>query len=276
MTLPGTIGACAAYARQRLGRKEADLLACGALAVSRSCLFAFGERPVPAARARQLGSWVRRRLAGEPVAYILGRRDFWGLELEVTPAALIPRPDTETLVAAALPHVDAGSRVLDLGTGCGAVALAIAAERPGAEVLATDIDQRCVALCRRNAERLGLRVAARVADGFAGLGGGFDVVASNPPYVAEQDRHLAEGDLRFEPRLALVGGTLGLDCIAALVREAPAHLRPGGWLCVEHGWDQHVAVAALFREAGFDRVQLHRDLERRPRVTVGATAPDNA
>lgn len=276
MTLPGTIGACAAYARQRLGYEEADLLACGALAVSRSCLFAFGERPVPAARARQLGSWVRRRLAGEPVAYILGRCGFWGLELEVTPSVLIPRPDTETLVAAALPHVDAGSRVLDLGTGCGAVALAIAAERPGAEVLATDIDQRCVALCQRNAERLGLHVAARVADGFAGLGGGFDVVASNPPYVAEQDRHLAEGDLRFEPRLALVGGALGLDCIAALVREAPARLRPGGRLCVEHGRDQQVAVAALFREAGFDHVQLHRDLEHRPRVTVGATAPDNA
>lgn len=274
MTLPATIGACAAHARQRLGWEEANLLACGALAVSPSDLFAFGERPVPAARARQLGRWVQRRTAGEPVAYILGRRGFWGLDLEVAPAALIPRPDTETLVAAALPHIDSSSRVLDLGTGCGAVALAIAAERPGTEVLATDIDRRCVALCRRNAKRLGLRVATCVADGFAGLGGDFDVVASNPPYVAAEDPHLAEGDLRFEPQLALVGGRHGLDCIASLVRQAPARLRPGGWLCVEHGSDQQDAVAALFRQAGFEHVELRRDLGNRPRVTLGATTAD--
>ena len=270
MTLPADIGACVTSARVRLPPLDADLLAGEALGVPRSDLFAFQERPVPPARARRLASWVKRRVAGEPVAYILGRRGFWNFELETTPAALIPRPDTETLVAAALPRIHARSRVLDLGTGCGNVALAIAAERPQARVLATDVDPRCVALCRRNAERLGLGVETRVADCFDGLGGGFDAIVSNPPYVAAGDKHLAQSDLRFEPRLALVGGCQGSEFIARLVREAPAQLRPGGWLCVEHGWDQHEAVAGLFRAAGFEHVELVRDIAERPRVTLGA------
>lgn len=273
MTLPANIGACAAFARERLPRVDADVLACEALGLRRSDLFAFEERAVAPARARRLARWVGRRLAGEPVAYILRRRGFWHLDLETTPAALIPRPDTETLVAAALPRVDGASRVLDLGTGCGNVALAIAAERPQAVVLATDVDPACVALCRRNAERLALPVETRVADCFDGLGGDFDVIVSNPPYVAASDRHLAQGDLRFEPRLALVSGAEGLDFIARLVRDAPAQLRPGGWLCVEHGWDQRQAVAALFHAAGFKQVELKRDLAERPRVTLGTTPP---
>ena len=270
MTLSADIGACVTLARARLPPLDADLLAGEALGVPRSDLFAFQERPVPPARARRLASWVKRRVAGEPVAYILGRRGFWNLELETRPAALIPRPDTETLVAAALPRIHARSRVLDLGTGCGNVALAIAAERPQAQVLATDVDPRCVALCRRNAERLGLGVETRVAACFDGLGGGLDAIVSNPPYVAAGDKHLAQGDLRFEPRLALVGGCKGLEFIARLVRGAPAQLRPGGWLCVEHGWDQHEAVAGLFHAAGFKQVELVRDIAERPRVTLGA------
>lgn len=270
MTLPADIGACATFARERLPRLDADFLTCEALGVPRSNLFAFQERPVPSPQARRLASWVERRVAGEPVAYILRRRGFWNLELETSPAALIPRPDTETLVAAALPRIHARSRVLDVGTGCGNVALAIAAERPQARVLATDVDPRCVALCRRNAARLALRVEARVADCFDGLVGGFDVIVSNPPYVAAGDKHLAQGDLRFEPRLALVGGCQGLDFIARLVRAAPAQLRPGGWLCLEHGWDQHEAVATLFSAAGFKQVELVRDIAERPRVTLGA------
>lgn len=273
MTLPANIGACAAFARERLPRVDADILAGEAVGVAHSDLFAFEERAVDPVQAKRLACWVKRRVAGEPVAYILRRRGFWNLDLETTPAALIPRPDTETLVAAALARIDGESRVLDLGTGCGNVALAIAAERPQAVVLATDVDPACVALCRRNAERLALRVETRVADCFDGLGGGFDVIVSNPPYVAASDGHLAQGDLRFEPRLALVGGGEGLDLIARLVREAPAQLRPGGWLCVEHGWDQHEAVAALFRAAGFKQVELKRDLAERPRVTLGATPP---
>ena len=270
--LPATIGACSALARERLAAPDAQALLCDALAVATSDLFAFPERAVPAARAAQLVEWVERRLAGEPVAYILGRRGFWSLDLEVTPAALIPRPDSEALVAAALPYIGAGSRVHDLGTGCGNLALAIATERPQAQVLATDVDPRCTALARRNAERLALTIETRVADRFAGLGDGFDVILSNPPYVASDDPHLQQGDLRFEPQLALVGGRHGLGFLEGIVQEAPARLRPGGWLCVEHGCDQHEAVAAMFRQAGFEQVQMRRDLGNRPRVTLGTTA----
>lgn len=269
--LPTTIGACSALARERLAAPDVEVLLCDALAVATSDLFAFPERAVPAARAAQLVEWVERRLAGEPVAYILGRRGFWSLDLEVTPAVLIPRPDSEALVAAALPHINAGSRVHDLGTGCGNLALAIAAERPRAQVLATDVDPRCAALARRNAKRLALAIETRVADRFAGLDGDFDVILSNPPYVAADDPHLQQGDLRFEPQLALVGGRHGLSFLEGVVREAPARLRPGGWLCVEHGCEQHEAVGAMFRQAGFRQVQMRRDLGNRPRVTLGTT-----
>ena len=208
-------------------------------------------------------------MAGEPVAYILGRRGFWSFDLEVTPDVLIPRPDTETLVAAVLPLIDDGCRALDIGTGSGAVALAIAAEKPGAVVTATDIDPRCIALCRRNAQRLGIALRALVADCFDGLRERFDVIVSNPPYVAVDDPHLLRGDLRFEPRLALVGGPDGLGFLARLVGEAPQHLRPGGWLAVEHGCAQGDAVERLFRQHGFHGVSTHQDIEHRPRATVG-------
>ncbi len=265
-----TLGDCAAYARQRLPRWEADALVCRALQVPRSHLYAFTECAAEPADAIRMADWISRRVHGEPMAYILGERGFWGLDLAVTPAALIPRPDTELLVAAALEHIHSGDRVLDIGTGCGAVALAIASEHPDARVVATDVDPRCIALCRRNAARHGLHIETRVADCFAGLDLRFDVVVSNPPYIAEGDRHLRQGDLRFEPRRALVGGpNRGLDFIARLVRDATHRLEPGGWLCVEHGCDQADAVHDLFREQGIAAVRNHRDLEDRPRVTVG-------
>ena len=265
-----TLRECVVYARRRLPRYEAELLVSTSLDVPHNHLYAFDERAVAPAAFARMAQTVARRQDGEPVAYILGTRGFWNLDLEVTPDVLIPRPDTETLVAAALPLIAPGARVVDIGTGCGAVALAIASERPEASVMATDVDPACIALCRRNAERLGLSVATRVADCFKGIGGLSDVIVSNPPYVDDDDPRLDEGDLRFEPRRALRGGPNGgLDIIARLVREAPAHLVPGGWLCLEHGFDQERALARAFRAQGFRRVRCHRDIENRPRVTVG-------
>ena len=265
-----TIAGCVAHARLRLPRHEADLLVSRSLRVPRSHLYAFGERVVDAGSFERVASAVARRRHGEPVAYILRERGFWTLDLEVTPDVLVPRPETEILVAAALPLIHGKSRVLDLGTGCGAIALAIAAERPDATIVATDIDPACVALCRRNADRLGLRLEARTADCFEGLAGRFDVIVSNPPYVDDRDARLQRGDLRFEPRRALLGGPNGgLEFIERLVGEAFEHLVTGGWLCIEHGYDQGESVARLFAKSGYRGVQGHRDLEGLPRVTVG-------
>ena len=272
MTAPqtATIGDWVGYARLRLPRLEADVLSAHALAVPRSHLYAFQEQPVAQAVGAQVADWIERRVSGEPVAYILGQREFWGLDLEVTPAALIPRPDTETLVTATLEKTAPTARVLDLGTGCGAVALAIAKERPLARVLATDIDAKCAALCRRNAARLDSAIEIRVADLFEGVGGSFDVIASNPPYIDPDDDHLSRGDLRFEPQHALIGGPNGgLAVIERLIRAAPYHLLPGGWLCVEHGCEQEQCVYGMFEDAGFETIHCYLDIEKRPRVTVG-------
>lgn len=269
-TASETLGECAAEARQRLPRLEADLLVSAAFDVSTATTYAFPERKVPSSMAARLNRWVERRSNGEPVAYILRQRGFWGLDLEVTPAALIPRPDTETLVEAALPLIHDDARVLDVGTGCGNVALAIAHERPHAHVVATDIDPRCVELCQRNAKRLGLRVETVVGDCFDGVAGRFDVIVSNPPYVADDDEHLARGDLRFEPRRALVGGAnAGLDFIARLVPEAAAKLKPAGWLAIEHGHTQAMPVRRLLRANNFRDIRHCTDIENRPRVSLG-------
>lgn len=263
------VGACAAIARRHLPLDDADLLLCDALALPRSQLYAFPERAVSASAAARLNDWVGRRRRGEPIAYITGRRGFWGLDLEVSAETLIPRADTETLVEAALGLTSAKAKVLDIGTGCGTVALALASERPAARIVATDIDPRCVSLCRRNADRLRLAVDTRVADGFDGIGDRFDVVVSNPPYVAAEDAHLRHGDLRFEPRLALVGGDDGLGFLARLARQAPANLAPLGWLCLEHGCDQAAEVRRLLSANGFQDIRTFPDIERRERVTIG-------
>ncbi|MYJ75522.1 MAG: peptide chain release factor N(5)-glutamine methyltransferase [Gammaproteobacteria bacterium] len=267
-----TIAGCVAHARRRLPRYEADLLVSRSLGVPRSHLYAFGERVVDPASSERVAAAVARRQDGEPVAYILGERGFWGLDLEISPDVLVPRGETETLVATALPLIAAHARVLDLGTGSGAIALAIASERTDATVVATDIDPACIDLCRRNAERLGIAVETRVVDCLEGLEGRFDVIVSNPPYVDDRDPRLQRGDLRFEPRCALQGGPNGgLDFIARLVGAAPDHLQPGGWLCVEHGYDQAERVARLFDVHAYCEIQCHLDYEARPRVTVGST-----
>ena len=273
---PQTIGDCVGFARRRLPRLEADVLTAYALAVPRSDLYAFQERPVNQTEGARVAEWVERRTGGEPVAYILGEREFWGLALKVSPDTLIPRPETETLVGATLERTGPGARIADLGTGCGAIALALSSERPEARILATDIDLACVELCRRNAERLqlaatqaGVGVEAVAADLFDGIAGKFDVIVSNPPYVATRDAHLHRGDLRFEPRLALDGGACGFNVIERLIREAPGHLADGGWLCIEHGCTQHRTVRGLFHAAGFRAIECLPDLANRPRATVG-------
>jgi len=217
---------------------------------------------------------VAQRRAGEPVAYLVGQRGFWRFDLEVTPDTLIPRADTECLVELALERlpVDRPLRLLDLGTGTGAIALALAFERPRASVIAVDLSPGAAAVARRNADRLGLAARVEVREGawFAPVAGErFDLIASNPPYIEDDDPHLGEGDLRFEPRGALASGADGLDDLRLIVRDAPAHLRPGGWLLVEHGWRQGAAVRALFDAAGFIDIGTERDLEGRDRVTLG-------
>lgn len=265
--------------RARLGDGEdAEQLLTHVLERDRGWLYAHGDAQVPEAVADLLEELVRRRLAGEPVAYLVGRRGFWRLDLAIGPATLIPRPETELLVELALKRLatDLDARVADLGTGSGAIALALALERPRARVVATDASARALALARRNAESLGFgppRVQFRQGDWWAPLAGeSFDLVASNPPYIAEDDPHLACGELRFEPRAALASGPEGLDAIRAIVRDAPVHLRPAGWLLLEHGRDQGAAVRALMAQAGLAEVVTERDLEGRERVSCGRMA----
>lgn len=254
-------------------RFEAELLLCHAVGKTRSWLFAHAEeRPTREQRAA-FDALIARRLQGEPVAYLIGQRGFWTLDLAVQPGVLIPRPETELLVEQTLARLPADREValVDLGTGSGAIALAVASERPRAQVTAVDISAQALAVAQRNAERAALgNVRFVQGDWLMPLAGKtFDLIVSNPPYLAEDDPHLQQGDLRSEPRLALVSGRDGLDAIRRIVGEAPAHLHPGGWLLLEHGWTQGEAVRALLRAAGFDEVATVRDLEERERVSLG-------
>ena len=268
-----TVARLLARARDLIDPADAALLLAHALGKSRSWLFAHADDALGEAEAARFDVLLARRAAGEPVAYLTGWRGFWTLELAVTPATLVPRPETELLVDLALARlpVDAPVRVADLGTGSGAIALAIASERPLAQVLATDASSAALDVARGNAARNGIgNVAFRLGSWLQPLGEDtFDLIASNPPYIAEGDPHLARGDLRFEPAMALSCGADGLDAIRVIVRDAPACLRPGGWLLLEHGWDQGDAVRALLAAAGFVDVATERDLEQRDRVSLG-------
>jgi release factor glutamine methyltransferase len=265
--------ACLRAAQGRVAAGEAALLLAHVLDRSRSWLYAHGDAPVPARDLGRFEQLVARRAAGEPVAYLLGTRGFWRFDLAVTPDTLIPRPETELLVELALARIpeQAAARVADLGTGSGAIALAVAGERPQAQVVAVDLSLEALGVARGNAATLGIgNVEFRSGDWLAPLSGErFDLIASNPPYIAEGDVHLAQGDLRFEPRGALASGVDGLDAIRTIAAAAPAHLHDGGWLLVEHGWEQGAAVRALFTGAGFVDVATERDLEQRDRVTLG-------
>lgn len=260
-------------ASARIDPADAAVLLAHALQRPRSWLYAHGDAVVDGAALQQFHALLERRVAGEPVAYLTGRRGFWRFDLRVTPDTLVPRPETELLVELALERLppDRASQVADLGTGSGAIALALAHERPRARVVATDASAAALAVSAANAAELGIaNIAFRAGEWFAPLAGErFDLVASNPPYIAEGDRHLEEGDLRFEPAAALASGRDGLDDIRRIAAGAPAHLVPGGWLLLEHGFEQGEAVRALLRQAGFTEAASHRDLEHRERVTLG-------
>lgn len=257
-------------------RLETELLMMEVLGRSRAELYARPELPVDASALARFQRLIRRRRAGEPVAYILGRREFWSLELEVTPATLIPRPETEHVVELSLGLLpaDDACRIVDLGTGCGAIALALAKERPGWHVTATDESPSALAVASANARRLGLHnVSLALGDwGKALKDDSFELIVSNPPYVPSGDPHLREGDLRFEPRQALVGGKDGLVSLRRVVADARRRLCRGGWLVLEHGHDQAGDVVRLLEAAGFRDVTHRRDLAGHLRVTAGRRA----
>ena len=246
--------------------REARLLLAAATGLPEASVVAFPERRISQEALARFSEYRDRRAHGEPVAYILGRKEFYGMELAVTPAVLIPRPETELLVDLAVARAPAS--VVDIGTGSGALALALKRELPRTRVVATDASAAALEVAKGNALRLGLDIELRHGSWFEPLAGErFEAIISNPPYVALDDPHLPE--LPFEPRLALLGGADGLDAFRVLAREAPAHLVPGGWLLVEHGAGQHETVRAILAAAGLETETSWPDLAGIPRVSGG-------
>lgn len=258
-------------------RADADVLLCHLLDCRRSYLMTWPERELDAAQQATLQGWLARRLNGEPIAHLVGEREFWSLPLKVSPATLIPRPDTEVLVEQALTKIPQGPcAVLDLGTGTGAIALALKSERPEVDVWAVDWMADAAALARENSAALGLPIEVRDGSWFEPLGEPdrdktprFAVIVSNPPYIDGADPHLEQGDVRFEPRSALVADDAGLADIRHIVAHAPAYLLTDGWLLLEHGWDQGEAVRQLLRDGGYREVATVRDYGDNDRVTLG-------
>ena len=271
-----SVATALAAARTKLPANEARLLLGHVLDRPAVWLMAHDDEALDEEAVLRFASLVARRKGGEPVAYLLGYREFYGRVFAVSPAVLIPRPETELLVDLALAQeVGAGgtAKLLDLGTGSGCIAITLALEIPSARVSAVDASAAALSVARKNAERLEANLRLLRGDWFDSLAGErFDLIVANPPYVAEADAHLAAGDLRHEPRLALAGGDDGLDAIRRIVADAPAHLAPGGRLLLEHGCDQGAAVRDLLESAGLACVGQHRDLAAIVRVSVGRAA----
>lgn len=253
-------------------RRDAEILLGLVTGKARTFILAFGETQLSEAQLAELDALLARRAAGEPVAYLTGVREFWSLPLMVSPATLIPRPDTECVVEQALARLPTEPcRILDLGTGTGAIALALASERPDCQVVAVDKVPDAVDLAQRNAARLNIaNIDIRQSDWFSAVQGDrFQLIVSNPPYIDSEDEHLQQGDVRFEPLSALVASDAGLADIGYLIREARTFLEPGGWLVLEHGWQQGEAVRALFHQAGFLAVETGLDYGGNERLTMG-------
>ncbi|AXF58840.1 MULTISPECIES: peptide chain release factor N(5)-glutamine methyltransferase [unclassified Leclercia] len=253
-------------------RRDAEILLEHVTGKARTYLLAFGETQLTADQQAQLDALLARRKTGEPVAHLVGEREFWSLPLYVSAATLIPRPDTECLVEQALARLPATpARILDLGTGTGAIALALASERPDCQVTAVDLMPDAVALAQRNLERLALEnVTVQQSSWFTALADQqFEMIVSNPPYIDECDPHLGEGDVRFEPRSALVAADHGLADLSHIIIQSRQHLVSNGWLLLEHGWTQGEAVRNLFLQAGFAQVETCRDYGGNERLTVG-------
>ena len=253
-------------------RRDAQVLLGFVLGVSRAWLTAHMDQTADSEAAAKFQSLVALRASGHPVAYLVGMKEFYGLSLRVTPDVLIPRPETEELVEAALERLPQGEtrKVVDLGTGSGCIAIAIAHERPAAKVTAVDTSSPALALARENAAALDVDVEFLQGDWFAALGGRrFDLIVANPPYVAADDPHLRQGDLRFEPRAALAAGADGLTDLRRIAGAAPTYLRPGGWLLLEHGYDQAEACRDLLHNAGFAELVFRADVAGLPRIAGG-------
>ena len=259
-------------------QRETAMLLERILQTSRANIAAHPERFIDAQQEHLAHAWIQRRVGGEPMAYILGEREFYGVKLIVTPDVLIPRPETETLVEQALvrlskQYAPTTARVLDLGTGSGAIAISLAEQRPALDIVAIDISAKALAVAKQNAIKLGVHILFVESDWFSALGNErFDLIVSNPPYVGRGDPHLTQGDLRFEPIGALTDNApdrRGLACIRRIIDDAPKHLNGEGWLMFEHGYDQALACRDLLAARGFVELMCVPDLAGIPRVSGG-------
>ncbi|OAI12053.1 protein-(glutamine-N5) methyltransferase, release factor-specific [Methylomonas lenta] len=256
---------------------DAEVLLCHCLSKNRSYLRAWPEHHPSAAQSLQFWALIEQRCLGEPIAYLTGQREFWSRAFMVSPDVLIPRPDTELLIELSLQHLPSNQagKIIDMGTGSGILAITLAAERPLADVIATDISSAALNIAKKNAQQLAVgNIRFLISDWFdAVTESNFDLVISNPPYIAADDPHLQQGDVRFEPESALISGEEGLKDIRLLSEQARNHLKPNGLLLIEHGYNQQTQAQAILQTLNYRQIQTHPDLSGNPRVTSGIWNP---